>query len=281
MKLRNRIVGLWLLLAGVALIACSGGSDAGGDVDGGDADTDTDTDSDADTDTDDSMWDDDDDNDDGDTDSEDTDAPIPGLLIGTLRDFASSHPDFENGTGAETGIVASVLGPDKKPVYAGGAGTLTTHGADAFDQWYRDVPGVNQSTEFTIQLVDDGSGIFVYDNQEFFPLDGQLMGNEGNAHNYHFTYEIHTEFTYRGGEVFGFTGDDDLFVFINGHLAIDLGGVHGPLSQEADLDALAGTLNIEPDNVYPLDFFFAERHLVLSTFRIATTITDLTPIVIE
>ena len=62
------------------------------------------------------------------------------------------------------------------------------------------------------------------------------FGNEDNPHNYHFTFEIHAEFTYEGGEVFTFTGDDDLFTFINDKLAIDLGGVHGPQSDTIDLD---------------------------------------------
>ncbi len=200
-------------------------------------------------------------------------------LTGTLRDFQDTHPDFEGALGAETGIVADDLGQDGKPVYAGGSGTITTTGADNFNQWYNDTPGVNQSTPYTITLVRDADGVYTYDNPAFFPIDGQLFGNQGRTHNYHFTYELHTEFTYKGGEVFTFTGDDDLWVFINGRLAIDLGGVHGPMSETADLDAQATDLGIAPGNSYTLDFFFAERHTTESNFRIDTTITDLTPIV--
>ena len=69
-------------------------------------------------------------------------------------------------------------------------------------------------------------------------------------------------------------GDDDLFTFINGRLAIDLGGVHGPMESEIDLDARAAELGIEVGEVYSLDFFFAERHLTQSNFRIDTTIGD-------
>lgn len=200
-------------------------------------------------------------------------------LTGTMRDFNDTHPDFEAELGVDPGIVAEDLGADGKPVYAGGTGTATTHGEDAFNQWYRDVPGVNMPTQFTITLDRDANGLYTYDNQAFFPIDDQLFGNQGRNHNFHFTYELNTEFTYKGGEIFRFTGDDDLFVFINGKLAIDLGGVHGSMSQEVNLDADAAYLGITPGNTYTLDFFFAERHTVESHFRIDTTIDDLTPIV--
>lgn len=204
-----------------------------------------------------------------------TDLP-PGTssLTGIIRDFMSSHPDFEDGLGTETGIVADDLGDDGKPVYAGGDGTATTHGEDAFDQWYNDVDGVNMSTPHTIILTSDDGEIYTYDNPEFFPIDGELFGNEDNPHNYHFTLEIHTEFQYRGGEEFTFRGDDDLFVFVNGKLALDLGGVHGPISGTVDFDAQAADLGITIGNTYTFDFFFAERHTTQSNFRIETNIEE-------
>ncbi|HET9930523.1 MAG TPA: hypothetical protein VFQ35_07545, partial [Polyangiaceae bacterium] len=85
------------------------------------------------------------------------DAPLPNppVLAAVIRDFTTAHPDFERpfalGNGLETGIVEAELGPDDLPVYASSTNTRTTSGREAFDQWYRDVPGVNLSIPYTIR----------------------------------------------------------------------------------------------------------------------------------
>jgi fibro-slime domain-containing protein len=201
-------------------------------------------------------------------------------FTGVLRDFDDTHPDMEKFLGDDRGIVKVDLGADQKPVYASSGSTPTTTGKASFDQWYRDTQGVNQSLQYTLAVMKNMTGGVVFDDPMFFPLDNKVLGNQGRAHNYHFTFELHTEFAYKGGEVFKFTGDDDVFVFINKKLAVDLGGVHGAESTTINLDQLASTLNIVKGQTYDFAIFQAERHTTESNFRFETSIafTNCNPI---
>ncbi len=209
--------------------------------------------------------------------------PGPGINCGQLpaiiRDFKPDHPDMEevdgNNDNVEPGLVEVELGSDNKPVYArtGGGGGIHVESPESFSDWYNDRPGVNLAVPYTINLITDGNGVSRFEDSTFFPIDGQGFGNAPNPNNFHFTTEVHTSFIYRGGEIFTFEGDDDLWLFINGKLAIDLGGLHPEKLGTVNLNSeKAAELGIQVGQTYAMDIFHAERHTTASNFRIETTI---------
>ncbi|MBC7956101.1 MAG: fibro-slime domain-containing protein [Cytophagales bacterium] len=198
----------------------------------------------------------------------------------TIRDFCSvgstsvagcaPHVDFDNnGIASVSNAVQATLGVDGKPVFNGPSSSVFST-AGNFNQWYNDAPGINQtiSQNLTLNETFAGSGIYQYTSSAYFPIDGLGWGNQGNSHNYHFTMELSTMFTYKAGQTFSFTGDDDVWVFINNQRVIDLGGIHGAQSASVNLD----TLGLTAGQNYSFDFFFAERHLSESNLKISTSI---------
>lgn len=225
------------------------------------------------------------------------------------------------------------LDKDRKPVRgAGFSDTIASE--DSFAQWYRD--DESDTDDLTVVTVPDAltltrvgdatSDVYEYESDAFFPLNDRASGNTCDNEdvdtsmatccnaggvcldkNYHFSTELRYFFQYHGGETLTFRGDDDVWVFINGKLAVDVGGVHcvqygrvvlgdedatcsahrvdnvttgadncndaGALEDcSATDDELAddtdARFGLTKGGVYEIVLFHAERHTVESNFRL-------------
>ena len=233
------------------------------------------------------------------------DDPPPKLQIPIIaRDFESysnsnpptGHPDFgtyccDDSLQKGKGVLRSTLDTSHKPVWAGpdpvpDPKQIGFTGKTYFDQWYRDVSGVNMTyyesltllqnaTSKTTYAMNSDTDAPFYDLCGFFPLDdlskplvdqntgkpvtytdsgypgrtchayqGLGFGNSWANHNYSFTTELRYWFQYQGTEQLKFTGDDDVWVFINGTMAIEMPGIHNRAVGTVILDASKGTAQV-------------------------------------
>jgi fibro-slime domain-containing protein len=235
------------------------------------------------------------------------DEPPPKLEIPMIaRDFEwytngnppTGHPDFgtyccDDSLQKGKGVLRSTLDTNHKPVWAGpdpvpDPQQIGFTGKTYFDQWYRDVSGVNMTFYENLTLLQNPTSKTTYamnsDTDEpwydlcgFFPLDdltkpmidqntgepvtyhynqgqpddrlchayqGLGFGNSWANHNYSFTTELRYWFQYQGTEQLKFTGDDDVWVFVNGTLTVEMPGVHNRSVGTVIMDASNGTAQV-------------------------------------
>ncbi len=133
---------------------------------------------------------------------------------------------------------------------------------------------------------------FPHDSFGFFPLDGRgygsgfptatitdepdYYGKTTHNHNFGYAMEMHTKVLYQRGKglKFVFSGDDDLWCFINGNLVMDLGGVKSETSDSVYLDSLPGLVN---GGYYNFDLYYCERNPTGADLKITTNIILVQP----
>ena len=219
-------------------------------------------------------------------------------IYATSNDFGSggcggSNTRDSRNRGYMAGMVEQTLGANGVPVRAANFPEeckITDH----LNQWFlpqvlaqKNGKNYSNATCRSIELTLDSNGLWLgqKDNRSpegglFLLDDFQYLDDErtienpfydnlsasGKRHNFGFTMKIQATFEYIPGQYFEFFGDDDVWVFINNRLVVDLGGQQ--VLGAVDLD----TLNLTEGVNYPFHIFYAERHTVESNFMMRTSI---------
>lgn len=121
--------------------------------------------------------------------------------------------------------------------------------------------------------------------KQFYPIDGlgydAILGdttdktndsgsNRPDHPNGNYALRGEAQFIYRDDLYFEFSGDDDVYMYINGVLALDLGGAHGICTKRVNLKDVAQKCHLAEGEVATFTFFYMERNSDASNFKIET-----------
>ena len=221
------------------------------------------------------------------------------------------------GTKEQAGVDYDALGKDNKNAntYREGKDGITKELISGLSRdfttvnWNVDQPGFftdenlgegkDKYTDYDLQLEKKGNtyklngvrqpngNIFTYndDGSNFFPLIQSELKNdnvEGAKYYFGMRYDINFKLgDYVGPLNYSFTGDDDLWVLLDGKVVIDLGGIHQALSETTDLwDALGfkegvgATKDDDKKKTHRLTILYMERGAWASNCKMEFTIPD-------
>jgi fibro-slime domain-containing protein len=144
--------------------------------------------------------------------------------------------------------------------------------AAALDTWFIDAPGQNFAISHTITLTRSATNpIWQFNSSSFYPIENKGFGKEAQLHNFYFTFAATLRFRHHAcsGGFVDFSGNDDAWLFINGELAMDRGGIQpGGVAQYVEIDRMG----LQDGQTYDMHFFYVQRSTLMSNFRLRTNL---------